>query len=381
LSDSAENAVNAQTQPTFMQNLRKLYQVQLQQVMDLEKCESVSETDLETLKQCKINLSSLQERILNRALSAEQEAEEEAQLPKILQADYLLLREENKKLWTALESRDKNIATLKGRMKYELEYCHKDIIPLKMKIKALEEENSTLKREARKKIGNTKSIIRDRQKIDQRLIYTQASRMNLSKQVKESKVEIAKLKTQLSESLKSQTTQEKNFTKCLKKIKKDHEEIGGLKSQAFHENLVNCENRLRKAIEELGGVKGFANAMVRQLQNKNTKLESLQELEKGHKLMMKKLKSGKNNLFLEQASGIEISLATFEMMTNQSDSLPSTTSAASSDPRQDHDGEHIVSSQEHHQIMIVVESDEDEQLEDEVSEEVYDVASGDEGRD
>jgi hypothetical protein len=353
-----------------MQNLRKLYRVRQQQIMDLEKRESLTETDLETLKEYKSYLSSLREKILNRALSAEQ-AEEEARVPnKFEQSDYLLLKEENKKLWKTLVIRDQNVTTVKARMKYELGFCHKEILPLKDHIKALEEQNSTLKREAKKKIGNNTTMIKERQKLDQRLFYVQASRTNILKQLKEGKVEIAKLKAELSASRKSQACQEKNLTKCLNKAKKDFKELGDLKSRTnVEEIMLNTQNRLRKAIEELGVVKGFASAAIRQLQNTNTKVESLQELEKSHELMMKKMKRGKNNLILKEPSGIDDSLATSEVITNQSDCFP-ITFAASYDPGQDHGGEHIVSSEEHHQIMIVVESDEDEMLEDEAPEEL-----------
>jgi len=322
------------------------------------------------LKEYNSYLSTLREQILNRALSAEQAEEEEAGVPKFKQSDYLLLREENKKLWKAIASRDQNITTVKARMKYELAFCHKEILPLKDHIKALEEQNSTLKREAKKKISNNTISIKERKKLDQRLFYAQASRTDLLKQLKEGKVEIAKLKAELSASSKSQATQENNLMKCLNKAKRDYNELGDLKSLAIVEEIMlNTQNRLRKAIEELGTVKGFASAAIRQLQNKNTKLESLQELEKSHELMMKKMKSGRNNLILKKQSGIDNSLATSEVITNQSDCLP-ITFAASYVPQQEHGGEHIVSSEEHHQIMIVVESDEDEMLEDEVSEEV-----------
>jgi hypothetical protein len=62
LPNVSENACGAPNQQTdLIPNLTKLYQVQQQQVSDLEKCESLNENDIETLKHLTQNLSSLQD--------------------------------------------------------------------------------------------------------------------------------------------------------------------------------------------------------------------------------------------------------------------------------------------------------------------------------
>jgi hypothetical protein len=332
--------------PSQQQNLRKLYLLQQQQLLDLEQCQLLSETDTAKLKHMKDNFSSLQERILNWAMNAIEEkfeisSEEDAHVPKFVESDYLLLKVSNKVLRAAVASRDKSLADLKEKMEFNLEYRDAKGEELKIKVKALEEQNAELKKALSKKESEI-----------------EASKNNLSVEVEKVinslVVEKAMLTKQLSDSHKSQANLEEKISKSNEMIK--------------------------KAWEERKADKSLANSLVKQLRNTNLKLKSHQELEKGYKLMLRKMKNGKNNLFLHPPSVNDGNLETIEVVISQPHSVP-TTAAASFDPRQDLNGEHSVSPMEAAQIMIVVESDDEDQQVDEVSEELCDVASGDEACD
>lgn len=359
-SDAAEgSSVALIQQPKVTQELSNLYQLQQQQVKDLEDSLSLDENDLEQLKNLKNNLSVLQERILNWALNVVQEkfeisAEQDAEVSKFVQSDYLLLKEDNKMLRAAVAARDKSLALLKGRMKYELDFCGREANKMKTKLKGLEEENSEVRRQLRKKNSDLQcqcvSLIREKKRADNRLITAQISNTNLSKQVKECTNENNYLKKQLSECLRSAAILEGKYS--------------------------NNQNTVKITDQELVVVKRPPNKRARQKQHMDVKIKSLQELEKGCPLVtkIKRRRATKKNPTMIQASGDNSSANIEVVVSSKSDWLP-TNSAASYDPQLDPDGEHRAL--EEAEIMFVVESDEEEP-EDEALVEEFNAASGDE---
>lgn len=347
---STENPQVAQIEhPKMMQKLRNLYQLQQQQVLDLENCQPLNETDLKKYRFMKNHVSLLQESIFNWALSAIQEAfeisaEQEAQVSKFTQSNYILLNADNKLLRSAVASRDIRLTLIKKTQQCQLENFESERDKLKIRVKDLEEQNKELKKNNKELKAQNASLDKEKIKFENSFINLQAANIN---QVEKSTEKNQILQVQLSQSLKSQADLE--------------------------ERLSNDHKKLMKSGQELIEARRLGNSMVRQLHRKDVKFKSLLELEKGYKLMMNRIKSCKNNTFTEQASEIDNSLANAEVMSSQSDILPTTCSAASYDPQQDPDGEY--SALQEAQIMIVVESD-DEQLEIEASEEEYQVASG-----
>jgi chromosome segregation ATPase len=255
----------------------------------------------------KNNFSTLQERIVNWVFFATQEefeisVEEDAQVLKFVQSNYLLLQATNKILRTAATCREKNVADLKEKMKNTVEYYNAEGEKLKLKVQALEEQNRELKRKLSEKDQDLK-----------------ASKNSLSLEVEKTinrilHVEKAKLDNHLSNSIKSQATLE--------------------------EKLSNSEKMLRRAWEERKADKKIINSMAKQLWSKDKTVKRLQELEKGYKLRIRKLESGNDNLFLHQQSACDYKLVKVEFLSLPHS--PPTTADASSDPRQDENDEHSV---------------------------------------